>query len=237
MLGGIHLVDTPGDADHRARGALAGRQVGQLEVGVHHPLRPGCRVALQERREVRAHGGRNAGQLAVAGQHVTALGRLSRGQQAGAEGARLDQGDIDPEGRHLVAQPLCVALQRVLGGAVRGEEGRRDLAHQGRGVDDQARLGRPHRGQHRLHRPDGTEVVGLHLRPGLGDAEGLGDAQEHDPGVVDQHVHGPVRQDAGERGGDRGVVGHVHVDDRHRARVRLQRRRLGGVAPLCVNVG
>ena len=38
---GVDLVDAPGHAHDRARWAFARRHVGQLEIGIHHPLRIG----------------------------------------------------------------------------------------------------------------------------------------------------------------------------------------------------
>jgi hypothetical protein len=55
---------------------------------------------------------------------------------------------------------------------------------------------RAHRRQHRLHRADGPEIVGVHLFRGLRDAVGLGHADIHDARVVDQDVDGAIGEDA-----------------------------------------
>ena len=142
-----------------------------------------------------------------------------------------------PQGRDFVTQSLRIALQRVFGGGIGSEEGCRDTPDQRRGVDDQPRTCRPHSGQNGLHGSDGPEIVGLHLLLGLRDAEGLGDAQIHDAGVVDQDVHRALRQNLGKAFLNRGVAAHVHLYDGDAGRMSLQRGLLASIAPLGVPHG
>jgi hypothetical protein len=91
---------------------------------------------------------------------------------------------------------------------------------------------RAHRRQHRLHRADGPEIVGVHLFRGLPDAVGLGHADIHDARVVDQDVDGPLGEDPGKAIGHRGVAGDVHLGDGDAGGVCLQLGLLACVASL-----
>ena len=166
----VDLIYAPTDADLHSHRALAGGHFGKGQVGVDHQLRIRGAVARQHLGELRAHGGWHAGQCAIGGKHIAKRGRLARCQQAGAEGAGLDDGDVHTKGRHLIAQGLRIAFQRVFGSGVGAEKGRRDATDKRTGVDDQAGSRLTHRGQNRLHGPDNAVIVGVHLLVGLIDA-------------------------------------------------------------------
>jgi hypothetical protein len=135
---GVHLVHAPGDADDRARGALAGCGIGQRQIGVDDQLRVGGFIAGQHLGKARDHGCGHLAEVAIGRQHIRAGGRLSGGQQVRGERAGLDQRHVDAEGGHLVAQALAVGFQRVFRRAIGAEEGHRDPPGEGAGVDDQA---------------------------------------------------------------------------------------------------
>ena len=123
--------------------------------------------------------------VAITCQHIGVLRCFATCKQLSAKGARLHESNINAKGHHLVAEPLHIALQCVLlGCAVGQEEGWRDLPSQGGRIDDQTGFGCAQGWQHRLHGADGTEVFGLHLFLGLCDAEGLGNAQVHQPALL-----------------------------------------------------
>jgi hypothetical protein len=121
-----------------------------------------------------------------------AVHRSDRGiREAGADEARLDDGDLDAEASDLEAQGVAQRLDGVLGRVVVAGAGQRQLpAHGGEG-DDPAVLLSPHPRQHELAHLHQPEDVGLELgadllhRHGL-DGPGLAEAR-----VVDEHADGP----------------------------------------------
>ena len=114
-----------------------------------------------------------------------------RGQQVGAEEARVDDGGGDPERLDLRLQGLHPALQPELRGAVGGVELEPGQARPGGDRHDVPGPLPTHHRQHRpgdVHRPDqpGGELVGDLRRGQL-----LEVAAVEVRGVVDQHVDAP----------------------------------------------
>ena len=153
-----------------------------------------------------------AGGLGV-GRVLRAHHGRTRAEQVGAEGAGLDDHDLDPERRHLGGQRLGHGLQRELRRAVDAEPGHDDLAADTAHHHDRPAAALAHVRQHRAGERERAEHVQVEqgaqlVVRGLLDGADLGAA-----GVVDQHVDPAVPVDgASATAASRPAVGDVERD-------------------------
>jgi hypothetical protein len=140
-----------------------------------------------------------AGQAVIVGD-LAGDDRLGAGGEAGAQAARGDVGDLDPQLGHLGGQGLGQAFQRPLAGAIDAGAGPDGQARNRGDIDDPPRPTSAHGRQHGLQHRQRADDIGLELGADLVERGLLDRSDQAVAGVVDQDVDlaGPPRPgDAG----------------------------------------